>query len=167
MGSRASLARHPIHPMLIVFPIGLWIFAFIAHIIAAATHSLPWHHAALYTMAGGLIGAVLAAIPGFIDLLAMPRSRARTIGVWHMILNLIVLTLFAVAFFMRIAGQTGAMPWVLSILAVLLLGVSGWLGGHLVYVHGVAVEFEGKQQRQERIERKKLQDEQSEPSESP
>ncbi len=70
----ARLGKHPIHPMLIVFPLGLWIFGLITYIIFLAGGQGAWDIAAWYAIAGGCIGAVLAAVAGFIDLLGMPPS---------------------------------------------------------------------------------------------
>jgi uncharacterized membrane protein len=137
MASPAQVARHPIHPMLIVFPIGLWVFAFICYTVFMLGGGDVWRTVALYAMAGGIIGAALAAIPGMIDLLSMQPTRTRTIGIWHMILNISVLTLFAVSFGLQIAAvATNAVSYALALIAVLLLLVSGWLGGEMVYVHG-------------------------------
>ena len=141
MGSRASIAKHPIHPMLVTFPIGLWVFSLISDIIFRAGGQPIWADMALYTMAGGIIGALLAAIPGFIDLLAISDAKARRTGIWHMVINLTVVILFVLSFYMRLPQGRGNNPaFVLSIIAIGLLLVSGWLGGRLVYVLGVGVE---------------------------
>jgi uncharacterized membrane protein len=80
MRTPASIFGHPIHPMLIVFPIGLWIFSLAWDLIRLAGASGDaWSTVAFYSMVGGLIGALCAAVPGFIDLLstkeALPRLR--------------------------------------------------------------------------------------------
>lgn len=137
----ASIARHPIHPMLIVFPIGLWIFSLVTDFIYQGGASMTWYVCGWYAMAGGILGALAAAIPGFIDLLSLPKSRAKTIGAWHMGLNLAIVTLFIVNFLLRPNMPSGAAaPFVLSIVGVGLLLASGWLGGEMVYVNGVAVD---------------------------
>lgn len=137
--SRAKIAHHPIHPMLIVFPIGLWIFSFVCYSVFMLGGPEVWRVVAIYAMGGGIIGAALAAVPGMIDLFSMNPSKARSVGIWHMLINVSVLTLFAVAFFLHIGGYSDdAVTYVISAIAVLLLLVSGWLGGELVYVYGVA-----------------------------
>lgn len=149
MHSPASFKGHPIHPMLVVFPIGLWGFSLVADLIyqwgiAGAT----WSLVAYYTMAGGIVGALLAAIPGLIDLMAIRESKAKRIGIAHMAINLLVVVLYAVNLFVRGTQGYGADAGVaLSVAAVGLLSISGWLGGELVYVYGVAVEgrVEGRQ----------------------
>jgi uncharacterized membrane protein len=142
MGSPASIAKHPIHPMLIVFPIGLWIFSFVCDLIyLLGQGNILWNDLAFYTMAGGIIGALLAAIPGLIDLLSISDSTVKKIGVTHMILNLTAVVVFAVDLWLRTIRVPGdKLPFILSIIGVILIGISGWLGGEMVYVHGVAVE---------------------------
>jgi len=145
MPSPASVKGHPIHPMLVVFPIGLWVFSLICDLVSLNGWGGPaWERTALYTLGGGIMGALLAALPGLVDLLSIADPRARRIGVWHMIVNLTAVAVFAVDFWLRVWPEPAPVPPVaLSVLGVLLIGVSGWLGGELVYVHGVAVEAAG------------------------
>lgn len=139
-GSRASVAGHPIHPMLVVFPIGLWVFSLVADLIHLAGGGAAWSITAFYAIAGGIIGAVAAAVFGAIDLYSMKDPVIRRVGTLHMILNLTVTVLFAFNLGWRVAGDPGAIvPIILSILAIVLLGISGWLGGEMVYVHGAGV----------------------------
>lgn len=138
----ASIRKHPVHPMLVPLPIGLWLFSFACDILTVATRNPFWRDCALVTIAGGIIGAVVAALPGLADLLTMYRSQVKKIGILHMSVNLFVTVLYAAGFFWRrgvpSGMETGQM--LLSAVAVAMLGFSGWLGGELVYVHGVAVE---------------------------
>lgn len=140
MASPASVARHPVHPMLIVFPIGLWVFSLIADIVYLAGGPAAWLSAALYTMGIGIAGGLLAAIPGLIDLVTLPPSNVRRVGVVHGTLNVIITGLFIINFLLRVTGGSYAAAFALSIIAVAGLLVSGWLGGTLVYRFGVAVE---------------------------
>jgi uncharacterized membrane protein len=127
--------------MLVVFPIGLWVFSLVSDFIFVTGVGGPvWSTIAAYTMAGGLVGALLAAIPGLIDLLSIRDPQVKKVGLTHMTLNLIVVVLYAINLWLRLATGSGTgLPMVLSIVAVLMLGISGWLGGELVYRHGVAV----------------------------
>ena len=98
-----------------------------------------WSTLALYTIGGGIIGALLAAVFGLIDLLSLEASKAKTIGIWHMVINLTVVALFVVSFLLRMGGPTESrLPVLVSLIGILLLAVSGWLGGEMVFVHGVA-----------------------------
>jgi uncharacterized membrane protein len=142
MSSPASIAKHPIHPMLVVFPIGLWIFSFVCDLIYLfVTRNPVWSEVAFYCIGGGIVGALLAAIPGFIDYLSLRDPQTKRIGTYHLILNLLAVVLFVVNFALRWNGAPGAIvPVVLSLITIAGLGVSGWLGGEMVYVHGVGVE---------------------------
>jgi len=136
MKTPASIAGHPIHSMLVAIPIGLWIFSLVcdlAHLFGAAGEN--WKTVALYTLAGGLGGALLAAVPGFIDMLTLTSPIRRT-ALIHMGINLSVAALYAVNLWLRLQGST--LVW-LSVLGIGLLVVSGWLGGKMVFEHGVGV----------------------------
>src|SRR2546429_8573494 len=143
MSTPASIRRHPIHPMLIVFPIALWIFSLICDFIYhAGPHNVFWKDVAFYSMVAGVIGALLAAIPGFIDYLSLTNRRVKRIATTHMILNIIVLALFLFNLGIRYTASPGSelSAVVLSIVAIALLAVSGWLGGSLVHVYAVGIE---------------------------
>jgi uncharacterized membrane protein len=143
MSTPASIDKHPIHPMLVAFPIGLWIFSLVCDFIYhAGAHNVFWKGVAFYTMMGGLIGALFAAIPGFIDYLSLRERRIKKIATTHMVLNLIVVALFLFNLGIRYnaSPDNEVFGVFLSIFAIVILGVSGWLGGSLVYIHGVAVE---------------------------
>ena len=141
MRTPASIAKHPIHPMLVTIPIGLWLFSFVCDLIFVFGSGVTlWFTLSFWTMLGGLIGALIAAVPGVIDMLSL-RGPLRRIALTHMALNVTVVVLYAVNIGTRIegAGVAGA-PLVLSVIAIGLLAVSGWLGGHMVYVHRVGVD---------------------------
>lgn len=141
MRTPASIAGHPIHPMLVPIPIGLWLFSLVCDLIHAGGSTNPaWATVALYTMGGGIVGALLAAVPGLVDLLFLPAGPKKT-AVAHMAINLTVVALYAVNLWLRLPSpeNPGGLVW-LSVLAIGLLVVSGWLGGKMVYVLGVAVD---------------------------
>lgn len=142
MSSPASIGKHPMHPMLVVFPIGLWIFSFVCDLIHLLVSPNPiWSDVAFYCIGGGIVGALLAAIPGFIDYLSLTDTRTKKIATYHLVLNLVGVVLFAANFGLRYAGDRGAsLPIILSAITLVGVGISGWLGGELVYVHGVGVE---------------------------
>lgn len=141
MRTKAGIAGHPLHPMLVVFPIGLWVFSLVADLIYLNTNNMTWVFVAYYAIAGGIIGALAAAVPGAIDLFSITRGQTRTTGIWHMLINVTVLVLFVVNFWLRSDTEApiSGLIW-LSGISVALLAVSGWLGGELVYRRGVAVE---------------------------
>jgi uncharacterized membrane protein len=147
MRTPASIAGHPIHPMLVAVPIGLWIFSLVSDLIFrfyAPTEA--WSTVALYTLIGGIVGALLAALPGFVDLLSLPEGPRKTALV-HMGINLTVVALYVVNAWLRLQGGGGQTPLLLSVVGIGLLVVSGWLGGKMVYEHGVAVDIEGINRR--------------------
>jgi uncharacterized membrane protein len=140
MRTPASIAGHPIHPMLVPIPIGLWVFSLVCDIVFTVGGKNPeWATVALYTMGGGIVGALLAAVPGLIDLLSLPDGPRR-IALMHMSINLAVVVLYVINLWMRARGpgDPGALMW-LSLASIGLLAASGWLGGKLVYELGVAV----------------------------
>jgi uncharacterized membrane protein len=148
MRTPASISKHPIHPMLIVFPIGLWVFSLACDLIRlAGAPGDAWITVAYYSMVGGFIGALCAAVPGLIDLIYYKGGAApvKKIALTHMTINLIVVALYAINIWLRagepsIKGASMSIPVLLSILGVALLCVSGWLGGQMVHVYGVGVE---------------------------
>ena len=144
MRTPASIFKHPIHPMLIVFPIGLWIFSMACDLIRlAGSSSDAWATVAFYSMVGGLIGALAAAVPGFVDLLYYKGGAppVKNIALTHMAINLTAVVLYAINIALRASGAYGmGLPVLLSIIGVALIFVSGWLGGQMVHVYGVGVE---------------------------
>ena len=140
MRTPANIARHPIHPMLVPIAIGLWIFSLVCDLVHRFGSTNPnWEVVAWYTLIGGILGALVAAVPGFIDMLSLPGHTKR-IALIHMSINLTVVALYVVnAYLRKRHGVTDATIW-LSVISVAMLGVSGWLGGKLVYEHGVAVD---------------------------
>lgn len=143
--TRARISRHPIHPMLVVFPIGLWGAAVVFDIVHAFTGNPLWRSLAFWNILGGIVGALAAAVPGLIDYRGM-QGRARRIANWHMALNFGITALFAVNLLLRTEWGTrfiSADSWIplgLSVVGNAVLGVSGWLGGEMVYVERVGVE---------------------------
>jgi uncharacterized membrane protein len=145
MATPASIKKHPVHPMLVVFPIGLWVFSLASDIIyRTGWGTAIWNEIAFYTMLGGIAGALLAAIPGLIDLFSL-SGRPKNLGIWHMTINLVVVLIFVVNASLRNVGTGGAgdVPFALSIAGVVLMFISGWLGAEMVHVHGVSVDTVG------------------------
>jgi uncharacterized membrane protein len=143
MESRAKLFGHPIHQMLIVFPLGLLAMAVIFDLFAIGFANAYWSEVAFWMMAAGIVTALLAAPFGAIDWWAIPPgTRAKRIGALHGGGNLLVVALFAISWLMRrdAPGTPGQLALLLSFSgAVLALG-TGWLGGELVDRLGVGVD---------------------------
>ncbi len=142
METRATVAEHPVHPMLIPFPIALWIFSLASDLIFLFGFGGPvWKDVALYTMIGGIIGGLSAAIPGYIDYRTLTDPVVVRVAQLHMVINVGLVLLFSVNAGLRLLnGPQALLPVFMSMLGVAALGVSGWLGGELVYVQGVAVQ---------------------------
>jgi uncharacterized membrane protein len=141
MRTPASIAGHPIHPMVVPIAIGGFLLSFVFDIVCLATGSAdPWTTVAYYTMIGGIVGALAAAVFGFTDLLSLPAGHTRHIGLTHMGINLTVVVLYIVNAWLRHGNPESLnLPMLLSLIGVLLLIVSGWLGGKMVYEAGVGV----------------------------
>ena len=146
MGSPASINGHPIHPMLIPFPIALWVFSLIADLIYLWRGNPVWRDwIAFYALLAGIIGAAAAAVFGLIDWLAIKDREVKKIANWHARLNVIALLIFAASLYLRttsgsrMVGGGYTIPLVLSVVGVILITISGYLGGELVFKHGVAV----------------------------
>jgi uncharacterized membrane protein len=144
MESRAKLAGHAIHPMLITLPLGLLGTAVVFDILRLIGNNTGFATASFYMIAAGIIGGLLAAVFGLIDWLAIPAgTRAKRVGLWHGVGNVVVVVLFALSWLLR-RGQADYQPqgvafW-LGLVAVLLALATAWLGGELVERLGVGVD---------------------------
>ena len=142
MESRAKLFGHALHPMLIVFPLGLLSTAVVFDVVWLITGEARWYEIAYYLIAAGVVGGLAAALAGWIDWAAIPsRTRAKRIGLVHGVGNVIVVGLFALSWLLRRA-EPGPPPTEAVVASVIGLGlalVAGWLGGELVERLGVGV----------------------------
>jgi uncharacterized membrane protein len=141
--SRAKLLGHPIHPMLIVFPLGLLAMAVIFDLLAIGLGEGYWSEISFWMIASGVVTGLLAAPFGTVDWLAIPAgTRAKRIGALHGIGNVVVVLMFAVSWLMRrdapAAPETTALA--LSFAGGVLALVTGWLGGELVDRLAVGVD---------------------------
>jgi uncharacterized membrane protein len=137
---------HGIHPILIVFPLGLLATAVIFDILYLATNRTGFQISAAYTMGVGIIGGLVAAVFGLIDWSAIPAgTRAKRIGAVHGLGNVVVVVLFAVSWLLRLAATNwdpSPLALIFSFVGIVLVGVTGWLGGELVERLGVGVSEE-------------------------
>lgn len=144
MESKVKLFGHPIHPMLIVLPLGLLSTAVIFDVIYLLTDDDVFSTVAFWNIAAGVIGGLLAAVFGAWDWFHIPQdTRAKRIGLMHGGGNVVVVALFSLSWLLR-AGQEGYEPglfaYVLSFGGLALAAVTGWLGGELVDRLGVGVD---------------------------
>jgi uncharacterized membrane protein len=142
MESRAKLFGHAIHPILIVFPLGLLGTSVVFDIIYLIWGSGLMAQVSFWMMTAGIIGGLLAAPFGFIDWMAIPNgTRAKTIGAAHGITNVVVLLLFVASWGMRsdLPEQPETLASILSFIGLIAALLGGWLGGELVERLGVGV----------------------------
>ena len=167
MYSKVQIAGHPVHPMLVAFPVAFYTATLLGYAVYAATGDLFWWRLGLISNAAGVLGAVLAAIPGFIDwATGIPKgSPAKATGRTHMLLNVAALALFVVNLITqanrwmdatRAAYSTGeidafdpTLPLVLSAAGVLCTIGAGFFGWKLVQTHHVGVDLSEEQRRLE------------------
>jgi len=143
MESRAKLFGHAVHPILVVFPLGLFATAVIFDAIGWAMGNGRLMEASFRIIAAGIIGGMIAALFGLIDFQAIPwNTRAKRIGIWHGLGNVGVILLFGASWLMRWPSPSnpGSLPVLLSLGGALLMLITGWLGGELVERLGVGVD---------------------------
>jgi uncharacterized membrane protein len=139
MASPASIKKHPIHPMLVALPIGLWVFALICDVMRAAGGNSAWQTVAIYCIAGGIVGALVAAVPGLIDYFSIDEAAMKKTANLHLAINLGAVVIFGINLWLRFRLPAESyLPLGLSIVGALAIGVGGWLGGEMVYVKGMA-----------------------------
>jgi uncharacterized membrane protein len=145
---------HPFHPILVTIPIGAWVCSLVFDIATRVNNdgSKPLTDATYWLIGLGIIGALLAAVFGLMDLIRIPRgTRALRFGLTHMTLNLAVVGMYIGNFFWRhdsysVASRVQVGQLVLSAVALGVLVVSGWIGGMLAYRYGVRVADEATTQ---------------------
>lgn len=141
--STASIAGHPIHPMLIPFPVVFLVTAFVTDLVFWSTGAAIWATVSLWLIGAGIVMALVAALVGFTDFFGDERIRNLGDAWQHMIGNLIVVVLAIVNWYIRYTAgaDMGVFPWGiwLSLACVLLLLFTGWKGWEMVYRHHVGV----------------------------
>jgi uncharacterized membrane protein len=141
---------HPFHPILITIPIGAWIASIVFDLAAIFTgDTTVFERGALWLIGIGVIGALAAAVFGLLDFSQLERgTKAHRTGLIHMSLNLAVTALFVAGFLVRSGAgydRVSIAGFIISLVALALLGVSGYLGGELAYRYGVRVADEETQ----------------------
>lgn len=144
MQSRVRALGHPVHPMLIVFPLGLFVTAVVFDLIRLISDNATFGQVGYWNIAAGMVGAVLAAVTGLLDWTAIPAgTRAKRIGLWHGASNAVVLVLFLVSWLVRMDNPdhvAGAGPFTLEVIAIAIGGAAAWMGGELVDRLGIGVD---------------------------
>lgn len=141
--STAKIADHPLHPMIVPFPIAFLVSALATDIAYLSTGAAGWATASMWFLGAGISMALLAAVLGFTDFLGERRVRQIRAAWLHMIGNLAAVALAAVNFYLR--AEQGAVAALapggvaLSAVVVGLLLFNGWMGWALVYRHHVGV----------------------------
>ena len=142
--SRAALGGHPLHPAMIHFPVAA-LFGLVASDVAyLITGDLFWARASLWLAGVGAFGGWIASLVGMVDLFTVRRIRGLMTGWCHAVLAVMMLSLASLNWLQRYAASEAVFPWGLyvSLLTGVLIAVTGWLGGLLVYEHAVGVEVE-------------------------
>lgn len=160
MRGKANFLGHSIHPMVIVFPLGLLGVAPIFDAIHLATGNPTWAHITFVVISAGLIGGLLAAVPGLIDWASIPRhTRAWRVGLTHALVNVCALALFAVSWVVRYTGgveNAGAGSFILGLLGMGVAMVGGWFGGELVERLSLSVHDDAHLDAPSSLDEKKL-----------
>ena len=142
MESKAKMMGHPVHPILVAYPLGLLTTSVIFDIVHLVTGGTRWAEISFWMIAVGVVGGLLAAVFGLIDWLAIPSgTRAKAIGLAHGLSNVLMVVLFASSWLLRTGapGNPGVLPIVLTFVGVGLASLGGYLGGELVFRMGIGV----------------------------
>ncbi len=144
METRFKLLGHPVHPMLIVYPLGLLSTAVIFDVVYVLTNNPDLATFSFWALLAGIVGGLAAAVFGLIDWLGLPKgTRARRIGAFHGAGNVIVVALFGASLLLRLDSAQylpDLLPLLLGLVAAGIALVTAWLGGELVYRLRVAVD---------------------------
>ena len=151
MRSRIHIKGHPLHPILVAFPIAFFIGTLIFDLLGFIQNNDSFWQTGYYLLLAGIAFTVLAAVPGIVDYFSVvpPKSSAKKRAAKHGIINVIMLLIFIGAWFYRNGGNES--PLIIlgaETVGVILLGISGWLGGTLVHRNQIGVDhryaFAGK-----------------------
>lgn len=140
--STVHIAKHPLHPLIVTFPIAFLTSTLLTDAVYWFTRNQFWADASYWLLIGGLITGLIAAATGMSDFLRIDRVREHSAGWAHMVGNIAALSLSAVNLWLRWNNHAGAiLPFgiIISLFVATLLGVTGWYGAELIYRHKVAV----------------------------
>jgi uncharacterized membrane protein len=141
--SRVRAMGHPLHPMLVTLPIGLWTSAVVFDLIEMISNNAVFGQVAYWNIVAGLIGAALSAVTGLVDWTGVPaNTRAKRVGLLHGGLNTLVVLLFLVAWLVRMDNpqhMVSGVVFAMEVVAIGVASVSAWYGGELVERLGIGV----------------------------
>lgn len=140
--TRVAVARHPLHPMLVPFPIAFLLGGLASDLAWVFTEDTFWARTSLWLVGCGALMGILAGIAGTVELLAVRGIRHRAASWNHFVVAVMLLGVSIVNWLSRLGDAAGTiLPYglFLSSLGALLVGVAGWLGGKLVFEHQVGV----------------------------
>jgi uncharacterized membrane protein len=147
MKTKASFAGEPIHPMLVHYPIALWTTSVITDVAFYVQRNSSLLLISKFLIAAGIVGALLAALPGIVDWTTITDPAAKKTGNLHLVLNLSALLLFSVSLYLRmknygapLVGFHLKVPFVVSLAGWLDMAIAASLGGKLVYQHRMGVD---------------------------
>ena len=150
--SKIKLLGHPVHPMLVAFPITFFTVTWVAFIAYGIGSDITWFRVGYWANMAGVLAALVAAVPGFFDWLGIPNHlEAKRVGALHMVLNLAVVAIFGINFVIQTTHLQDAVPpagaaILLSAVGVVTMLVSGHFGWTLVQKHHVGVDLTREQQ---------------------
>ncbi|MEC4894659.1 MAG: DUF2231 domain-containing protein [Oscillatoria sp. PMC 1051.18] len=140
--STVAIAGHPIHPIIVTFPVGFLSGAAGSDLAYWLTGELFWARASFWLVGIGLLSGILAAIIGMFDFTKIKRVRQRNAGWAHMYINITALVMTAINFGLRLGDlESVIVPTglALSVVIATLLGIGGWFGGELTFRHKIGV----------------------------
>ena len=143
MKSKASIKSHPIHPILVSLPIAFFIGAFVFDVLSLITGNHSFWQTGYYSAIAGIIGAILAAVPGAIDYFftVPPKSSAKKRATKHALINVVNLVLFIVIVFYRQKENANTSIVIIAeAIGVILLSIAGWMGGTLVHRNQIGID---------------------------
>jgi len=154
MYSKVKIMGHPVHPMLVGFPIVFYTSTLLSFIIYAFSDNPFWFRVGITANIAGIVMAVVAAFFGFLDwYLGIPsQSDASRTGIKHMMLNVSSLVLFIITLALNFGEWSAAAPLmrgaiILPLIGFLLTLAAGYYGWTLVQNHHVGVEFNNAEER--------------------
>ena len=142
MESKVTIYGHPVHPMIIVLPLGLLPASVFADVLHHIIDDPAWGSFALWLMVAGVLSGLVAGSIGFMDWKGLPvGTKARRVGAIHGLTNVVALAVFLVSLLLRVGDPSRPTPFATSVavIALFIAFLGGWLGGELVFRLGVGV----------------------------